>query len=302
MPLPSPETDVWQRDTNNPVLRDLIPAENYEVASDSHVFYDEDGNLRMVYTGDYQGRAAIKLANGASINQWSVNKAVVFEENNDGLDLFKETPFYRKSSTGKHQIFYIGYDDETTYQSQIYLAEADRVDGIYTQRKLPVVPRGILAGKDVYLITSPSIVAHQGLLYMVFIGWNNAPDLVSEIWIIGAVSSDDGYTWSDFQLVDTPIGAEGQITKTPDGGFVAVRTAEFDDDEAIFYATANHPFGPWKQDDTPILTKDGSILEKDEIIAAQVTFNPQTQEEYLFYTGANQQIGWWIMLAQRARL
>lgn len=289
----------WVCDINNPILRDLIPAENYQVASDGHVFYDDNGQLRMVYSGDNEGKVAIKLANGTAINQWEIEKTLISAPNNNGLDVSKETPFYRKAKNGKHQIFYIGYDDEIAYQSQIYLAESDQVDGAYTQINAPVIPRGEMAGKPVYLITSPSIVKHEGLLHMVFIGWDNSPAEVTEIWIIEATSSDDGYTWSDFQLVDTPIGAEGQITKTPDGGYVAVRTGEFGSDEAIFYATSDHPFGPWDVSETPILTKDGSILERDEIIAAQITFNEQTQEEYLFYTGANQETGWWMMLATR---
>jgi len=48
-----------------------------------------------------------------------------------------------------------------------------------------------------------------------------------------------------------------------------------------------------------ILKKNGSILEKDEIIVPQITFDPQAGEEYLFYTGAGDQQGWWMMLAKR---
>ena len=47
-----------------PVLRDPLPAEDYEVASDGHVFHDEAGELRMIYTGDHEGEPAIELLRG----------------------------------------------------------------------------------------------------------------------------------------------------------------------------------------------------------------------------------------------
>ena len=122
-------------------------------------------------------------------------------------------------------------------------------------------------------MTSPSVVEHEGVLYMVFIGWNAKPNEVTEVWIIGAKSTDEGHNWSDFQLVDTKIGMEGQITKNLDGSYVAVRTGEYKDIEAIFYATANHPFGPWNEDKEPILIQAGAPNEKDEIIGAQITID-----------------------------
>jgi len=158
-------------------------------------------------------------------------------------NVHKETSFYRKAQSGKHQIYYIGYENEETYESQIFLAESDALDGEYQQNPKPVVPKGTIAGKSVYCMTSPSIVEHEGLLYMTFIGWNASPQKVSEIWLLGATSVDEGHTWSDFQIIDTPIGMEGQVTKHPDGRFVAVRTGDYQNDEALFYATSNHPLG-----------------------------------------------------------
>jgi len=116
---------------------------------------------------------------------------------------------------------------------------------------------------------------------------------------MGAKSSDEGHTWTDFQLVDTKIGMEGQVTKTPDGSFIAVRTSEYENEEAIFYAKANHPFGPWNEDDEPILIQAGAPYEKDEIIAAQITFDANSGKQYLYYTGADYQKGYWIMLATK---
>ena len=289
----------WNRVSENPVFRDIIPTENYQVASDPHVFYDETGLLKMIYTGDVEGVASIKLADGSSLTSWEEQNELLSKVGPSGKDISKETAFYRKTSSGKHQIYYIGYADENSYQSEIYLAEADELEGPYTQMEKPVVPRGSLAGKNVYLITSPSVVEYQEKLYMVFLGWNNSPDEVTEVWVIGATSTDEGYSWSDYQIVDTRIGMEGQITKISENEFVSVRTGSFKDKEAIYYARASHPFGPWEELPDPILIQQEPSLEKDEIIAPQITIDPVTGDEYLYYTGADYEIGWWIMLAKK---
>jgi len=289
----------WKRVPQNPINRDSIPSENYQAASDAHVFFDENNQLRMIYTGDYNGKPAIKLANGSSWINWTKDTSLLYLTGPSGLDSHKETGFYKKSPNGKHQIYYIGYDDENTYEAQIYLAEADSLTGQYTQMPQPVVSKGMIAGKNVYAMTSPSIVEHQGLLYMTFIGWDASPDNVTEVWIIGATSSDDGHTWSNYQIVDTKIGMEGQVTKIANNDFVSVRTREYEDKEAIYYSTATHPFGPWTENENPILIQAGAPFEKDEIIAPQITIDPITNKQYLYYTGADYQVGWWIMLAEQ---
>lgn len=289
----------WKRSDQNPVLRDVYPDGSYQSASDGHIFFDANGNIKMIYSGDVNDNSSIKLAAGTSVSNWQVETALLFEPNSENTDIHKETPFYRKAANGKHQIFYIGYQDNTSYQSQIFLAESDNLYGPYDQIAEPVVPRGNLAGKSVYCITSPSILEHNGLLHIMFIGWNASPQDVSEVWIIGATSADEGHSWTDFQLIETPIGMEGQVTKTGNSSYVAVRTGQYNDKEAIFYATAPHPFGPWAHNESPILIKDGSVLERDEIIAPQITIDPQSGEEYLFYTGADYQTGWWMMLAKK---
>ncbi len=297
---PSQEVAEWTRVSQNPVFRDLIPTENYQVASDAHVFFDESGMLKMIYTGSGpNGKPAIKLASGNTWDNWTKEKSLIYLTGPSGLDSHKETGFYRKSSSGKHQIYYIGYDDENTYEAQIYLAEADSLTGQYTQLAQPIVSKGMIAGKNVYCMTSPSIVEHQGLLYMNFIGWDASPNNVTEVWIIGATSTDEGHTWSNFQLVDTKIGMEGQVAKTTDGKFIAVRTSDYGNKEAIYYSTATHPFGPWIENKLPILVQAGPPYEKDEIIAPQITIDPITNKQYLYYSGADYQTGWWIMLAEK---
>jgi beta-xylosidase len=292
-----PLESEWKRYENNPVLRDSIATENYESASDPHVFFDDDGQLRMIYSGDVNGVSSIKMATGTSWTNWKITDSLLTTPGPLGRDVAKETSFYVKAPNGKHQIYYIGYPDDGTYKSEIYLAEADQIDGPYTQIAKPVVPRGNLAGHEVYLITSPTVNEHDGLLYMSFIGWDAFLDDVTEVWIIGATSSDNGHTWKDFKDVETRIGMEGQVTKGPDGTFYAVRTGEFENREAIFISTANHPFGPWTEEEKPILVKSGDSLEVDETIAPQIIIDPQTNVKHLYYTGAHYAKGWWIMLA-----
>lgn len=289
----------WKRDANNPIYRDYYENENYQSASDGHVFYAEDGSLYMIYSGDKDGVSSIKLAKAKSWHEWESMGTLLSLPNETQSDISKETAFYRKSQDGKHQIYYIGYVDGSTYESQVFLAESDNLEGPYIQYPEPIVSKGDIAGKSVYLITSPSVVEHNAQLYMSFIGWNDSPNKVTEVWSLGATSTDGGRSWSNFQLVDTPITMEGQITKTPDGGFVAVRTGEYKNTEAIFYAESDHPFGPWRTNEEPIIIKDGSTLEKDEVIAPQITFDKDTEEPILFYTGADYSKGWWMMLARK---
>ena len=294
---PAPFTFAQRSREPAPVLRDTIPDENYEAAGDAHVFADGD-TLRMIYTGDADGKPAIKAARADALNAWSPSSTLLSTVGPSGLDAHKETGFYRKTAAGRHQIYYIGYDDENTYQAQIFLAEAEAFAGPYTQMNAPVVPRGTIAGKEVYCMTSPSVTEHRDTLFMTFIGWDNAPNAVTEVWVMGAISLDEGHTWTDFQLVDTRIGMEGQVTIVNDNQYIAVRTGDFGDGEAIFYATAAHPFGPWTEEENPILVQAGPPFEKDEIIAPQLFIEPATGEEFLFYTGADYDTGWWIMMAR----
>lgn len=290
------EFNQWNREAI-PVLRDSIESENYQTASDAHVFM-KDNTLRMIYTGDENGKPAIKLAMANGIKEWSPSGTLLGSVGPSGMDAHKETGFYRKASNGKHQIYYIGYTDEVTYDAQIFLAEADSLNGPYTQMKRPLVSKGTIAGKEVYCMTSPSVVEHQNALYMTFIGWDDSPANVTEVYIIGAISNDYGHTWSDFQIVDTRIGMEGQVTKVDEDQFIAVRTGGFEGKEAIYYATASHPFGPWNESEHPILVQAGPPFESDEIIAPQIFIEPQSGDKLLFYTGADYAKGWWIMMAK----
>ena len=282
---------------DGPVFRDHIPGENYQVASDAHVFVDEGGVLRMVYTGDFEGRASIKLATGEDWDLWAATETLI-AGTEPAQALFKETAFYRLADSGSHQVFFIGYADEETYQSQIFMAEADSLLGPYEIRPDPIVTRGEQDGRDVYLMTSPTVNDHEGTLFMSYLAWNDAPSRVTEVWVMAVTSLDDGQTWSDPREVEVPIGMEGQVTQGPDGRYYAVSVQEVSRGrEGIFLGVAEHPLGPYVSLEEPVLVQAGRPYELHEANAPMVIFDEPNRMAYLYYVGANYWRGWWIMAA-----
>lgn len=290
------ELPQFQR-VGEPVFRDPIPQANYEVASDPHVFLRPGGGYAMIYSGDDSGNASIKLAQSNDGVRWRRAGTVIGPSVGHDRPRNKETSFYFRTASGEHQIYFIGYDDENTYESQIYLATSSRFDGPYQMRAEPVVRLGRIAGKRVRVITSPSVVEHDGVLHMAFLGWNGFHD-VTAVWAFGVTSSDGGRSWGDARRIDAPIAMEGQISRTPQGQYIAVSTQEHRGKEAIFAACANHPFGPYSKSRTPLLAQAGAPFETDEIIAPQIFFPTGATRPELFYTGAQHDRGWWIMKAR----
>ncbi|MCK8482950.1 hypothetical protein MUY21_02775 [Aliiroseovarius sp. S2029] len=251
----------------------------------------------MIYTGDDSGFPSIKLASQSTSGEWERQGTLLGASTGAAMPQSKETPFYRLGPDGEHQIYFIGYANEETYESAIYLAVAGAFDGPYTVLPDPVVPLGRMAGRNVRVITSPSVIDHDGKLLMAFLGWDDFQN-VTRVWVLGAQSDDNGRSWTGFREIDAPIGMEGQITQMPDGGYIAARTGEISStQEAIFAGCARHPFGPYETLEQPLLTQSGPPWETDEIIAPQVFFNTSTGTVHLYYTGADYRRGWWVMEA-----
>lgn len=289
----------WVRH-DGPVFRDKMSWGLYEAASDGHVFVTDDNQLAMIYSGDDNDQISIKLALGSDWDAWEEWGVLLGPSVQQDAVRYKETAFYHRVSATDHRLYFIGYSDEKTYQSRIYMAKASTLKGPWTILPEPVIDSGPTAGKEVYLITSPSIVEHQGRLMMAWLGWNGFED-VTEVWSFSATSSLDGLVWENSAETAIPIGMEGQITARPDGGFVAVATRETDTGrEGIFAFCSDNPFGPWSSLPEPLLTLAGDKWEVDEIIAPSITFDPQTNEPYLFYTAAEHARGWRMMMARPA--
>ena len=210
--------------------------------------------------------------------------------------LNKETSFYRRASDGRHQIYYIGYEDEQVYASQIFRAESDALEGPYVAGEEPIIARGLQGAHDIQVMTSPSIVEHNGTLHMVYCAWNAfEPSDALRVWVHGATSDDDGDTWTVLGEVSTPVCMEGAITKGPDGRFYAVSQVE----EAFVLGRSDEPFGVYEMLPEPILVPEGPPLEI-EMNTPQLFFEDDVV--FLYYSGANfsdpdYEYGWWTRLA-----
>lgn len=281
----------WQRH-GKPVLRDPEHGGGFEVAADPHVFRAQDGTLKMVYTGPHPSNdyATIKLATANNHTEWIAGPVLLEGSNSGGHDLNKETPFYRLADSGKHQIYYIGYKDESVYASQIFVAEADALEGPYTLPTAPVISTGMQAGHKVVAMTSPSIVEYEGRLYMVYCAWNDFPE-PTDVWVHGATSDDDGQTWDVVGEVPVPSCMEGSFTRGPDGLFYAVAETE----NGFTIGRSKEPFGSYDMLPDPVMTSAGAPWESDEMNTPQIFFGGDTA--YLYYSGADYSTGWWIMLA-----
>ncbi|HBR97656.1 MAG TPA: hypothetical protein DD979_09810 [Gammaproteobacteria bacterium] len=283
----------WQRH-GEPVLRDPEPGGGYEVAADPHPFRTQTGSLRMVYSGPHPDNdyATIKLATANDPTQWSVGPVLLSGTNAGGLDLNKETAFYRLATSGKHQIYYIGYEDGAVYHSQIFMAEADTLEGPYRLPTAPIVPTSVQDGFEVKTITSPSIVEHDGQLYMAYCAWDGFPDPTA-VQVHGAISNDDGQTWNRIGEVNAPVCMEGAFSKGPDGKFYAVAQAE----GGLTLGRSDVPFpdAGYEMLAQPVMTPAGAPWEVDELNTPQIFFEGSTA--YLYYSGADFSKGWWIMLA-----
>lgn len=289
----------WVRHAG-PVYRDRIAWGLYEVASDPHVVFTEAGGLAMIYSGDDGGQSSIKLALGTGWTEWTEWGVLLGPSKQPGAVAHKETAFYLRIAPRDHRIYFIGYDDEAAYRSDVYVARAPRLTGPWTIAPDPVVRRGLTDGRAVELITSPSVVEHRGRLIMAYLGWDGFED-VTEVWAFTAASGRDGRSWTDGRVADVPVGMEGQLAARPDGGFVAVATREAEDGrEGIFAACADAPEGPWTTLPDPLLTLAGDAWEVDEIIAPSIVFDPATGAPRLFYAAAEHARGWRIMMAAPA--
>ncbi|WP_425041143.1 hypothetical protein [Primorskyibacter sp. S187A] len=290
------ELPAFER-VGGPVFRDQIPSENYQAAADAHIFARPGGGYAMIYSGDDSGHSSIKMAVSDDRVNWRPAGTMVGPSAGHRAPIEKETSFYFRTASGEHQIYFIGYADGNTYESEIYMATSGSYNGPYTVRPEPIVRLGRMDGKPVKVITSPSIVEHNGVLHMAFLGWNGFHN-VSAVWTFGTTSPDNGRSWENLREVNVPIGMEGQITRTPQGQYVAVATREHRGKEAIFAGCANHPFGPYQTLRQPILAQAGPPHETDEIIAPQLFYPPGASRPELFYTGAQYDTGWWIMKAR----
>lgn len=281
----------WNRH-DDPVLRDPELGIAFEVAADPHVFRTRNGALQMVYSGPHPSNdyATIKLASATSHFDWAPGAVLLEGSNSGGLDLNKETSFYRLAKSGKHQIYYIGYED-SEYKAQIFMAEADTLEGPYSLPTAPIIPLMVQHGLNVKVMTSPSIVEHEDRLYMAYCAWDDFP-VPTIVKVHGATSDDDGKSWDLVGEVPVPSCMEGAFTSGPDGYFYAVSQ---DEGNMFTIGRSEKPFGTYDMLPQPVMTSAGAPWEIDEMNTPQLFF--ENDKAYLYYSGADYSKGWWTMLA-----
>ncbi|MGV6817093.1 MAG: hypothetical protein ACWA44_07450 [Thiotrichales bacterium] len=247
----------------------------------------------MTYTGPHTSNdyATIKLATANNHTEWTAGPVLLEGSNSGNLDLNKETSFHRLADSGKHQIYYIGYADGNIYNAQIFKAEADSLEGPYALPVTPIISTGTQSGNNVALMTSPSIVEHEGRLYMVYCAWDAYP-VPTTVWVHGATSDDDGQSWNIQGEVQVPACMEGSFTKGPDGKFYAIAQAAGD---TFTIGRSNTPFGPYDELPMPVMSAAGAPWETEEMNTPQLLF--EDDMAYIYYSGADYSKGWWIMLA-----
>jgi len=281
----------WTRNPGTPIFG----GKTGQFAGDPHVWEESPGHYRMVYTDSYidgvNDYQAIAMATSTDLVNWSRIENSEFPAGiilqgvgPGGRDHHQETAFYRKASDGKHQIFYIGYESESTYHAAIYKAEATNIQGPYLRESEPVIA-WTTGGVDAAAMTSPTIVTYEGALYMTYVGWAGYPD--GPVVIVGATSTTDGRSWAKQGALswNDIFGVEAHIERGPDGWFYRVGVvSDANGNDEFALGRASHPFGPYEVLPDPILTLGGASRgEVDSITSPSLIFVTGSQTAFMHY-------------------
>ena len=292
-PIPLDSFAAWVRNPNNPIFSGFTGTEL--VAGDAHVWEESPGSYRMVYTDDFNDRTSIAMAISNDLVNWQLignsefpNGVILGGAGPGGKDISLETAFYRKATDGKHQVYYIGYMDENVYNAAIYLAEASQIQGPYTRAEDPVIT-WTSGGPDAHAMTSPTIVEHEGVLYMTYIGWEAFPN--GPVHVVGATSMTDGRSWSKRGALDWDdiFGVEAHTEKGPDGLFYRAGIgADAQGNDMILFGRSNHPFGPYTLVSRLNLSPAGpAVGEGTTIMSPSLVFDHANTTLYMHYAAVD---------------
>lgn len=292
-PLPSVVNfsllSTWTRASGNPIFGGT----SGDFAADPHVWEESPGVYYMVYTTDFGGAQAIGMARSTNLLTWTpitspqYGSQYVIRGNGPAAGQNnQETAVHLKTASGQHQIYYIGYDNELVYAAQIYRATASSVEGPYTRESAPVIPFGAPGSYDDGAMTSPTIVEHEGKLYMVYIAWDDIPSGAPNVINAGAISTDDGVTWAKSGKLDWSgiFGVEAHIEKGPDGKFYRVGTETPAGSDVLSVGVASHPFGVYTKLASVLTLGGASVGEVDSITGGTLLFNTNTRRVYMYYS------------------
>jgi hypothetical protein len=150
-------------------------------------------------------------------------------------------------------------------------------------------------------MTSPTIVEHEGTLFMSYLGWATFPD--GPVTLAGATSNDDGRSWQKVGALswDDIFGVEAHTEKGPDGMFYRVGVGgDAAGDDVLLLGRAQHPFGPYEVRPEPILTEGGpAVGEGDSVMSPSLLFDDTTGTAYMHYAAVD--TGGWPWVVSLAR-
>lgn len=175
---------------------------------------------------------------------------------------------------------------------------------------------------DDHMLSSPSVVRHDGRYFMVYTGFCNKPagytPLLpprwtcpgdSGIWLLGATSTDGIHWTKEPAPIISPVPnrewmshglTEAELVEGPDGWFYLFFTGDGPlESRAIGVARSRHPFGPWDIDPQPILRGAPQLLSGlHKVLAPSVHIDADTGRVLMWFNGTNQlEFGWDIYAA-----
>lgn len=184
-------------------------------------------------------------------------------------------------------LYYIGYPDSNIdsgiYASQIGLAIGSDAETLTRNSDNPILARGGSYDEDA--LTSPSVIEHAGMYYMVYTGWANILEAGGFLGQLGA-TSNDGINWQKTNegIFEEVMGSqfetatESDLVVGPDGLFYLFYTAE----GGIALARSANPFGPWELYPDFLLTSTYE-WEAGEVVAPSVLI--ENGKARIWYSG-----------------
>ncbi len=219
--LPETSEKLFNR-SSSPVFESSL-----NIAADPSIIRSND-TLFMYYSAENQIIGVVLSLNGGdtwispNMNNEEDYPALSGQADNwdntlETIDVIKTDNIYR--------MYYAGYregESDNDHVENYEIGLATSLDGIHFTRHPQSIDHPILArdtsndhSNDRHAITSPGVVYHDDMFYMIYAGWNVTDDWTGAnagIRIMGATSSD-GINWSK---LSTPIILPSEVTYSPD--------------------------------------------------------------------------------------
>lgn len=210
--------------------------------------------------------------------------AVALDARAGEWDAWLETAFVMRRGD-ELWMFYTGYQpDPSRFVSPYEVGLARSTDGFDWERVSLEPVHGLSAsGADNGAMTSPAVVVHEGVLHMVYLGWQLDETGGFVTFSINGATSVDGLAWTRRAgpVLSIPEGGLGwvdaavepSLRKLSNGRFYLFITGDDESNaqspSSIGVLEASHPFGPWSLCGSPAVTMS-QPWHDEEIIAPDV--------------------------------